>query len=254
MGGKEKKSLSEMSRKVKSFSEFVNEDNIGGLKSIFNFFSKGKTSDPDTETSSKPSTSTTPGTTSTTGVTADDGKPLDSPLGKSFLEVILPTVGAKEIPTKSNSGPEVNKFLSKTGLSPRNQWCMAYIYSTFGDIFKKIGKPNILKKTGAVIDSWKSAPSSNKITIERARSTPSLVKPGMVFYADGHAGIVLSIDDKTKEFKTIEGNYSDKVSKVKRNLSENDLLGFVDFFSNLRNSETDSDLASAGTQIYGAKA
>jgi len=251
MGGKEKKSLSEMSRKVKSFSEFVNEDNIGGLKSIFNFFSKGKTSDSDTETSSKPSTSST---TSTTGVTADDGKPLDSPLGKSFLEVILPTVGAKEIPADSDSGPEVNKFLSKTGLSPRNHWCMAYIYSTFEDIFKKIGKPNILKKTGAVIDSWKSAPSANKIAIERARSTPSLIKPGMVFYADGHAGIVLSIDDKTKEFKTIEGNYSDKVSKVKRNLSEKDLLGFVDFFSNLRNSETDSDLASAGTQIYGAKA
>lgn len=243
-----------MSEKIKRFSNFVNEDLDQGntLKSIIGFFTKAKNSNtvPSDETGSKS------GTTSTT-VPSTTSVPVNTSLAKSFINRILPTVGVKESPANSNSGPEVNKFLSRIGLGGRNAWCMAYVYTMFDDIFKDLGKPNKLKKTGAVMTSWNSVPNSEKIGIEKARNNPSIVKPGMVFYSRGkniaHTGIVLSVDTNNKTFKTIEGNLSNKVGMTERKMQAPELIGFVDFFSDMRNPTIDSELASAGSQIYSQK-
>ena len=243
-----------MSERIKRFSNFVNEDLDQGnaLKSIIGFFTKAKNSDSvssDEEGSKSGTASATPA--STTSV------PVNTSLAKSFMNRILPTVGVKESPANSNSGPEVNKFLSRIGLGGRNSWCMAYVYTMFDDIFKDLGKPNKLKKTGAVMTSWKSVPSSDKIDIAKARNNPSLVKPGMVFYSRGkniaHTGIVLSVDPTKKTFKTIEGNLSNKVGMVERKFEAPELLGFADFLSDMRNQNVDLELASAGSQIYSKK-
>jgi hypothetical protein len=167
-----------------------------------------------------------------------------------FSNIVTSHIGIRE--TGPNSGPEVNKILSSVGMGPGrdSHWCMAFVYYVFNELCKAIGKPNPLPKTAGVIDHWSKGDNNLKITIAQARSNPSLVKPGSVFFmhregvnsGKGHTGIVLGMNPSTKEFVTVEGNQSDTVKTVNRKLSQDSLIGFIDYFKDSRSKQFDDAL------------
>src|SRR6056300_335492 len=132
--------------------------------------------------------------------------------GKSPDEMALPYsnqlaqhVTVKEVPPGSNRSPEIDRYLKLTGLNNEAQykrkgtgyaWCMAFVYAMFDDFCNKMGLPNPLPKTAGVLKHWSKADPSLKISASQARSNPSLVKPGQIFFLEtnkakslGHAGI-----------------------------------------------------------------
>ena len=169
----------------------------------------------------------------------------------------------KEIPSGSNRSPEIDRYLKLTGLNNVNKyekdgigypWCMAFVYAMFDDFVNKLGLTNPLPKTAGVLNHWKRADSNLKISIAEARKDPNLVKPGQVFIQSreggGHTGIVTSVDVQNGTFKTIEGNTNDRLSgeghRVGRNtrkLSQDSLLGFVDYFKGNRNRKFEETVA-----------
>jgi hypothetical protein len=167
-----------------------------------------------------------------------------------FTNLVTSHIGIKE--TGPNSGPQVNKILASVGMGPGrdSHWCMAFVYYVFNELCKSIGKTNPLPKTAGVIDHWGKGDRNLKISIEQARSNPSLVKPGSVFFmhregnnsGKGHTGIVLGMNPSKKEFVTVEGNQSDTVKTVNRKLSQDSLIGFIDYFKDSRSKEFDDSL------------
>lgn len=183
--------------------------------------------------------------------------------GKTFAQILGQTRDVKEVPRGSNKGPEVNQYLKSVGLGPGNFWCQSYVYWALNELAKKLGIPNPSVRTGLVKSHWTKSPSANKITIEQARVNPELIRPGMVFFmwrgtpwnkggGAGHTGIILSVDPTKKTFTSIEGNTDekatgegDKVGVNTRPLSDNALVGFVDWFKNERTPEFESALSGA---------
>jgi peptidoglycan hydrolase-like protein with peptidoglycan-binding domain len=172
----------------------------------------------------------------------------------------------KEIPSGSNRSPEIDRYLKLTGLDNEARfkkkgvgypWCMAFVYAMFDDFCNKMGLPNPLPKTAGVLSHWSRADSSLKISASEARSNPSLVKPGQIFFLEtnraksqGHTGIVTSVDTASGTYKTIEGNTNDmlsreghRVGRNTRKLSSGQLLGFVDYFKGNRNRKFEETVA-----------
>lgn len=194
--------------------------------------------------------------------------------GKSPDEMALPYsnqlaqhVNVKEVPPGSNRSPEIDRYLkTSAGLDNEAQykrkgrgyaWCMAFVYTMFDDFCKKLGLPNPLPKTAGVLKHWRKADPALKISVASARSNPSLVKPGQIFFLVtdkakglGHTGIVTAVNAKAGTYDTIEGNTNDKLSRegdrVGRNtrkLSSSALLGFVDYFKGNRNRKFEETVA-----------
>ena len=119
--------------------------------------------------------------------------------GKSPDEMALPYsnqlaqhVNVKEVPPGSNRSPEIDRYLKTAGgLNNEAQydetgrgyaWCMAFVYTMFDDFCKKLGLSNPLPKTAGVLKHWRKADPALKISVASARSNPSLVKPGQIFF------------------------------------------------------------------------
>lgn len=192
-----------------------------------------------------------------------------------YSNTLAQNVNTKEIPSGSNYGKEVTRYLKTTGLDNEREykktkynkkgkpyhrgyaWCMAFVYTMFDDFVKKLGLPNPLPKTARVLSHWSKADPSLKIPVSEARKDPSLVKPGQVFFirsktrkGGGHTGIVTAVNVANKTYDTIEGNTNDKLSgegdRVGRNtrtLSSDVLLGFVDYFKGNRNKKFEETVA-----------
>lgn len=172
--------------------------------------------------------------------------------GTELSSILGKTRNVREVPLKSNSGPEVEKYLASVGLGKGNPWCQAYVYWVLDELSKKLGTKNPAPKVGTVKGHWDSAPAENKLTIDKVRSNPELIRPGMVFvmWRDkswasggtlGHTGIVIKANPADKTFTAIEGNTDekatgegDKVGINTRSLSDTHLVGFIDWFAGQR--------------------
>jgi hypothetical protein len=123
----------------------------------------------------------------------------------------------KENPEGANKGEMVDKMLTKTGASPGDPWCAAYVYS----VFSEAGLPkeilNKIPKTPSVKQLWEKSTNAKKITKEDALNNPGLIKPGMVFCyltknskgghgPAGHTGIVVVNHQNEKAWSGFEGN------------------------------------------------
>lgn len=141
--------------------------------------------------------------------------------------------GKTEIPSGSNAGDPVARFLKDVGLGVGNPWCMAFVYSQFKEFCNKKGLSNPLPKTGACKTFWSQAPKDFKILASAAAANPKLIKGGQIFIKSrdggGHTGIVLKADGPS-HFLSIDGNSSDKVRLNRYQTSS--MMGFIDFFSN----------------------
>jgi len=185
--------------------------------------------------------------------------------GKTFADILSKNAKVKERPKGSNRGPEVDRYVKTAGLNPENgyPWCMAFVYTMFDDFTRKMSIKNPLIKTAGVLDHWNNADRSLKININDIRSNPSLMKPGQIFIQDhgkgkGHTGIVVSVNAQNRTFTTIEGNgvetdtatrEGDKVVRNTRQMSQDNLVGVIDYFKGNRDEEFEQTISKevAGT-------
>jgi hypothetical protein len=123
-------------------------------------------------------------------------------------------VGKMENPLGSNRGPEVDGYLRSVGLNPAGSsfpWCAAFVYFCFEQAAAKLGVANPAIQDAGVLDCWNKAGHMpvHRIAASEASSTPSLIKPGMVFVlktgaSTGHMGLIEKIQGA--QLTTIEGN------------------------------------------------
>jgi len=155
---------------------------------------------------------------------------------ETFGHVLADYVGKKE--EGNNDGSMVKGMLGKLGLGAGNPWCMAFVYAMFAELCSKLSIENPLPKTASVMSHWNSAPAENKIDSHDSAK----VQPGQVFIKSrggassgkGHTGIVLKVTGDS--FVSIDGNSSDMVKMNTYKIS--DMVGFVDYFKSLRESDT----------------
>jgi len=150
----------------------------------------------------------------------EDTLPHATEAASSFLAGVLARadsqVGVREHPKDSNSGPEVDDYLRRVGVSlslaaKRKPWCCAFVYWCFDETARTQGRPNPMMRTAGCLDHWAGAPSrgARRIAAARAANDPGLLSPGMVFILDygegrGHTGFVARVSAGL--LHTIEGN------------------------------------------------
>lgn len=186
--------------------------------------------------------------------------------GARLATILAKSYGVREDPPGSNRGREVDEYLRAVGIDPtkgKYSWCQAYVYWALDQLAKRLGVTNPAPKTGGVKDHWDRTPAENKLTIAEARAHPEKVKPGMVFVAErgsipwgqeggdqGHCGIILNMDPKGKIFASAEGNTNERgtgigniVTANTHSLSEDKLVGFIDWFKGTRTPEFEKALS-----------
>jgi CHAP domain len=151
------------------------------------------------------------------------------------LAVALSQIGKHEEPRGSNSGPEVNQYLTSVGLSPGNAWCAAFAYYAYMRAAMILYTKNPCPKSGSVLAIWDRVDAHCKSMVPRR---------GSLYFIDhghrrGHTGFVISVvDGKIEE---VSGNTNqegaregDSVWRHSFRLTDpvvhgGKLLGFVDF-------------------------
>ena len=167
-----------------------------------------------------------------------------------MAKIISQNKNVREFPKGSDKGPEISKWLKSLNVSPGNPWAMAFVYGIFDKLCRSLGVENQLPKTASVMAHWEKTDSKLKLSIQDARNKPDLLKPGMIFIMVstekdkkklGHTGIITSVDPIKKTFTSIEGNIhdmgsneSDRVGINLRNLNDPILIGFTDYFHDIR--------------------
>lgn len=131
-------------------------------------------------------------------------------LSDSTLQIALSKEGVSEVPKGSNSGPDVNMYLSSVGLGPGYAWCMAFVYWCVNQAAKELDLTNPLQKTAGVMLQWSTT------TCRKLSNYDSGVKPGDIFimefgHGTGHTGIVEKISNGLVH--TIEGNSNEDGSR-----------------------------------------
>jgi hypothetical protein len=147
----------------------------------------------------------------------------------------------REVPPRSNRGPEVEAYLASVGRKPGDAWCAAFVYWCVECASRRLGLDNPLKRTGHVATLWTDAVNRGMVLhITNVPSGEEDIPPGAVFCAvyksgRGHTGFVERRERDT--LCTIEGNTNlrgsqegDGVYKKRRSLSRNKgLRGFIIF-------------------------
>jgi len=151
------------------------------------------------------------------------------------------TIGVRERPIGSNSGPEVNGYLFSVGLEPGESWCAAWLYSMFLAASRQLGIANPCPRTGGCLRMWSLADDAFKIAANAVEAAPSLLHAGMVAVEDhgkglGHVALVTGPADPNISdlYPCISGNTNaaggrsgDGVYSQHRRISA--AMGFLDF-------------------------
>src|SRR5262245_55509641 len=96
-----------------------------------------------------------------------------------FLGAVLATaatqVGVLEIPKDSNSGPQVDEYLKRAGVSlalPMKQkpWCCAFVFWCFDETAIAQGRPNPMMKTAGCLDHWNGCVSHGATRVIASRA------------------------------------------------------------------------------------
>lgn len=145
----------------------------------------------------------------------------------------------REIPSGSNRGPDVEKYLTSVGRNPGDAWCAVFVYWCVEKASLSLGMANPLMKTGRVASMWNDAVKRNSvITLDDVRAGNADIPPGAIYCAvyssgKGHTGFVEGREGDI--LHTIEGNTSIKgtskgegVHAKKRSLSRYKAIkGFI---------------------------
>lgn len=140
---------------------------------------------------------------------------LFDPLLQKVLSVAEAEVTAAvcEDAGRRNRGPRVDEYVRSVGLDPEGgyAWCVCFVHWCFAAAARKLGAENPFPKTAGVHDAWNRAKrlGAHIVTATDARTDPSRVEPGQVFFINtgeglGHAGLVTARTGN--DITTIEGN------------------------------------------------
>ncbi len=152
------------------------------------------------------------------------------PIRRRILEVALSKIGAREKPSGSNRGPEIDEFLpdwakrSKRGPA----WCAFFTGWVFHEATGtwlpggRLGNCNALMVAAKRADQW------------RDKATDALL-PGDAFVMDtdgaagskGHTGLILRVSADYGTINTVEGNTGNAVRLGVRSLSDPRILGAI---------------------------
>lgn len=144
--------------------------------------------------------------------------PAGGTVGQRIVQIAEGEVGQAEQPPGSNDSPRIAQYRAATAGAPGpGPWC-AYFASW---VARQAGAPvgDQGQGFGAVDDLWSWAQSSGK-----AVPSGQPPRPGDLMIMNEHVGIVDSVLPNG-QVQTIEGNYSDKVARNVRPVS--DAIGFV---------------------------
>ena len=134
----------------------------------------------------------------------------------AIVQIAETQVGQAEQPPGSNDSPSIARYRSAVqGASAGEPWC-AYFASW---VAQQAGVPlgNQGQGFGYVGDIWNWAQSTGRAIPNGPGVVPS---PGnLIIFGDHHVGIVDKVLPNGS-IQTIEGNYSDKVSRVVRGAGE----------------------------------
>jgi hypothetical protein len=146
----------------------------------------------------------------------------------------------REVPRNSNRGPEVDAYLTRTGVPLGLSWCCAFVYWCFDESSIALARANPMLKTAGCLDHWNRSPSkrAKRIPTADAVQNPKMVKAGMIFIIDhggglGHTGLVekvaggmlTTIEGNTDASRTREGG---GVYRLARKIGEIN-KGFIDY-------------------------
>jgi hypothetical protein len=144
-----------------------------------------------------------------------------APLLARMLEIASREVGVLEQPPGSNRGPRVDEYLRTVGLDPTAgsfAWCAAFVYWSFEQAGRSLGRENPLIRTAGVLDHWRKAEQRGipRLVTADAVPNPGRIQPGMIFVMDfgggvGHTGLVERVQGGF--LVTLEGNTNDGGSR-----------------------------------------
>jgi hypothetical protein len=117
--------------------------------------------------------------------------------------------GIKEQPLGSNSGPEVDQYLSSVNVPSGNAWCMAFVYWCYRQAALDLGQINPAHQSGSCTTVYNWAVANSKIVTEPQAGDIFLVKDSA---GTGclHTGIIIRV--MSSGLTTIEGNTTDNGS------------------------------------------
>ena len=139
--------------------------------------------------------------------------------GAQTLAAAETQVGQAEDPPGSNDGPALATYRAAVaGAQPGQPWCAQFVSWAAAQAGSPLGEEGQGYSSVAEIASW--AQRTGRYL--PAGSTP---QPGdVILYGDRHVGLVESVN-ADGSLTTVEGNYSNAVSRVQRSPSE--ATGFV---------------------------
>jgi len=141
---------------------------------------------------------------------------ISSPYLGAVIAKASTQLGVREQPKNSNSGPEVDEYLLRAGVSldldwRDKPWCCAFVYWCFDETARAQGRPNPMARTAVCLEHWDLAVEheGRRVRANDGLNNPTLVAPGMVFIMDygggkGHTGFIESVNGAL--LHTIEGN------------------------------------------------
>jgi hypothetical protein len=145
--------------------------------------------------------------------------PTGDSAGQQVLNVAETQVGQAEEPPGSNDGPQLALYRSSVaGAQPGQPWCAYFASWAAAQAGTPLGEEG--QGYGSVADVTAWAQRTGRLL--PATATPS---PGdLILFGDRHIGIVESVN-ADGSLTTVEGNYSNAVSRVQRSPAE--ATGFV---------------------------
>lgn len=155
-----------------------------------------------------------------------------TPIRKAVVDLCVSEhkAGVCEVPDGANSGDGVDKYIK--GFGPAF-WCMLFV--TW--IRANSGLPLLNKKQMAHCQTvWNMAKTAGKAQLKDDYTpTPGdtfimLYKKNGRFTGSGHTGIVTAVSENGKSFNAIEGNAGNRVKQTLRQMSQGDLIGFINDF------------------------
>ena len=176
--------------------------------------------------------------TGSTGSTADaatsalapttTATPGASPLGAAALQIAESQKGVHEIGS-TNTGPQVDQYLSAAGVSPGNPWCASFVTWSLEHAGHKMPGGG-----WAAVSTWVHNAEQHQNGLQII--PPDQARPGDIvaydwgggtdFSGDGHIGFLAS-NVQNGQFNALEGNNADAVNLVPRQLGGGPNIVFI---------------------------
>ncbi len=151
---------------------------------------------------------------------------------RELLELALEHHGASERPNGSNRGPRIDKFFPKWALG--TAWCCWFVTWLAKQV---IGVHVLGERAGACSRAWALA-KKKSMARPKASNDPTPGDAFVMLYRNsrglltgkGHIGIVYWVSKNGEKIATIEGNCGNRVKIGIRDLSDPNIVGFIDFW------------------------